>query len=91
MSEFSRDTMILESGSVLNDRRIDTPETAPIYLTTAFGVEDLDEVEALYAACPGACYEDQETHQPHYRHTCRRAGLGYGSKSTSVRIPAWVQ
>jgi cystathionine beta-lyase/cystathionine gamma-synthase len=46
--EFSRETEILHQGAYLQGRR-DTPETAPIYLTTAFNVDDLDDLEATYA------------------------------------------
>ncbi len=34
--------------------------------------------------------QNSQAHQPHHRHTRRRAGIGYGSESTSVRLPAWV-
>ena len=44
---FSRDTEILHQGAYLKGQR-DLPETAPIHLTTAFNVEDLDALEALY-------------------------------------------
>jgi cystathionine beta-lyase/cystathionine gamma-synthase len=46
--EFSRETEILHQGAYLQGRR-DTPETAPIYLSTAFNVDDLDDLEATYA------------------------------------------
>jgi cystathionine beta-lyase/cystathionine gamma-synthase len=45
---FSRETEILHQGAYLQGRR-DTPENAPIYLTTAFNVDDLDDLEATYA------------------------------------------
>jgi cystathionine beta-lyase/cystathionine gamma-synthase len=45
--KFSRDTEILQRGAYLKGRR-DTPETAPIHLTTAFNVEDLDDLMELY-------------------------------------------
>jgi cystathionine beta-lyase/cystathionine gamma-synthase len=44
---FNRDTEILHQGAYLQGKR-ELPETAPIYLTTAFNVEDLDALEALY-------------------------------------------
>ena len=44
---FNRDTEILHQGAYLQGKR-EQPETAPIYLTTAFNVEDLDALEALY-------------------------------------------
>jgi cystathionine beta-lyase/cystathionine gamma-synthase len=44
---FHRDTEILRKGAYLKGRR-DKPETAPIYLTTAFNVDDLDDLMALY-------------------------------------------
>jgi cystathionine beta-lyase/cystathionine gamma-synthase len=46
---FSRGTEILHQAAYLQGKR-DLPETAPIFLTTAFNAADLDEVEALYAA-----------------------------------------
>ncbi len=46
--EYSRETEILHQGAYLKGRR-DVPETAPIYLTTAFNVEDLDDLESVYA------------------------------------------
>jgi cystathionine beta-lyase/cystathionine gamma-synthase len=45
---FNRETEILHQGARLKGRR-DLPETAPVYLTTAFNVEDLDDLEALQA------------------------------------------
>jgi cystathionine beta-lyase/cystathionine gamma-synthase len=42
-----RDTEILLKGAYLKGRR-DKPETAPIYLSTAFNVDDLDDLMALY-------------------------------------------
>ncbi|MDR3669333.1 MAG: aminotransferase class I/II-fold pyridoxal phosphate-dependent enzyme [Holophaga sp.] len=47
--KFSRATEILHQGAYLHGNR-DMPETAPIYLSTAFNVEDLDALEALYQA-----------------------------------------
>jgi cystathionine beta-lyase/cystathionine gamma-synthase len=44
---FNRETEILRQGAYLQGKR-DLPETAPLYLTTAFNVEDLDALEALY-------------------------------------------
>jgi len=46
--EYSRETEILHQGAYLKGKR-DFPETAPIYLTTAFNVDDLDDLEATYA------------------------------------------
>jgi cystathionine beta-lyase/cystathionine gamma-synthase len=46
---FRRDTEILLKGAHLKGRR-DKPEAAPLYLTTAFSVEDLDDLLALYEA-----------------------------------------
>ncbi len=46
--EFNRETEILHQGARIKGRR-DTPETAPLYLSTAFNVEDLDDLEATYA------------------------------------------
>ena len=46
-NEYSRETEILHQGAYLKGKR-DVPETAPLYLTTAFNVEDLDALEALY-------------------------------------------
>ncbi|WP_319405732.1 aminotransferase class I/II-fold pyridoxal phosphate-dependent enzyme [uncultured Desulfosarcina sp.] len=47
-NNLSRETQILQYGARIHGRRIDIPETVPIYLTTAFTVPDLDEVAALY-------------------------------------------
>jgi cystathionine beta-lyase/cystathionine gamma-synthase len=57
---YSRETGILHQGAYLQGRR-DTPETAPIYLTTAFNVEDLDDLEATYAV---KGYTYQRTRNP---------------------------
>ncbi len=46
--EFSRETEILYKGAKIKGKLV-TPEVPPIYLTTAFSPEDLDEVESLYA------------------------------------------
>ncbi|HWQ09711.1 MAG TPA: aminotransferase class I/II-fold pyridoxal phosphate-dependent enzyme [Holophaga sp.] len=46
--EFGRETEILHQGAYIKGRG-DKPETAPIYLTTAFNVEDLDDLESVYA------------------------------------------
>lgn len=48
MRNFSRETEILNQGAYLKGRA-ETPETAPIYLTTAFNVKDLDDLEDTYA------------------------------------------
>jgi cystathionine beta-lyase/cystathionine gamma-synthase len=45
--EFSRQTEILYKGAYIKGRR-DKPETPPIYLTTAFNVEDLDDLQSVY-------------------------------------------
>lgn len=45
--KLSRDTEILYRGAKIKGRA-DNPETQPIYLTTAFNVEDLDDLYALY-------------------------------------------
>jgi len=62
MSEpkYTRETGILHQGAYLQGRR-DTPETAPIYLTTAFNVDDLDDLEATYAV---KGYTYQRTRNP---------------------------
>ncbi len=45
-----RDTLILGEGAVLCDRRVDTPINPPIYLSTAFCVDTLDELKELHKA-----------------------------------------
>lgn len=45
--KLSRDTEILYRGAKIKGRA-DNPETQPVYLTTAFNVEDLDDLYALY-------------------------------------------
>jgi cystathionine beta-lyase/cystathionine gamma-synthase len=45
--KLSRETEILYRGAKIKGRT-DNPETQPIYLTTAFNVEDLDDLTALY-------------------------------------------
>ncbi|WP_445487715.1 trans-sulfuration enzyme family protein [Niallia sp. 03133] len=45
---FSRETEILNKGAYLKGRA-DSPEAAPLYLTTAFNVEDLDDLEDMYS------------------------------------------
>jgi cystathionine beta-lyase/cystathionine gamma-synthase len=45
---FGRETEILHQGAYIKGRG-DKPETAPIYLTTAFNVEDLDDLESVYS------------------------------------------
>lgn len=52
--EFSFETELLEKGAYIN-RLASNPETAPIYLTTAFNVEDLDDLQARYDV-KGFCY-----------------------------------
>ncbi|WP_141430804.1 PLP-dependent aspartate aminotransferase family protein [Bacillus sp. 03113] len=47
-TNFSRETEILNQGAYLKGRA-DSPETAPLYLTTAFNVEDLDDLEDMYS------------------------------------------
>jgi cystathionine beta-lyase/cystathionine gamma-synthase len=46
--KLSRETEILYQGAKIKGRA-DNPETQPIHLTTAFNVEDLDDLYALYA------------------------------------------
>ena len=48
-------------------------------------------LEALHAPRPGPCHQDSQAYQPRYRYTRRRAGIGYGSESSSVWLPAGVQ
>lgn len=45
--KFSRETEILYQGAQIH-RRAESPETVPIYLSTAFNVEDLDDLEEIY-------------------------------------------
>lgn len=45
--EFSRETEILHKGAYIKGRA-DKPETTPIYLTTAFNVDDLDDLQSVY-------------------------------------------
>ncbi|PJI09556.1 MULTISPECIES: trans-sulfuration enzyme family protein [Clostridium] len=52
--EFSFETELLEKGAYINSLA-SNPETAPIYLTTAFNVEDLDDLQARYDV-KGFCY-----------------------------------
>ncbi len=47
-TKFSRATEILYQGAYVKGRA-ERPETPPIYLTTAFNVEDLDDLQAVYA------------------------------------------
>lgn len=47
-SGLDRRTRILEEGDIVNDRRVDTPINPPIYLSTAFCVDTLDELRDLY-------------------------------------------
>jgi cystathionine beta-lyase/cystathionine gamma-synthase len=51
---FAFETEILNKGAYI-DLLASNPETAPIYLTTAFNVEDLDDLQARYAV-KGFCY-----------------------------------
>jgi len=46
--EFSRETEILYQGAHIKGKLV-TPEVPPIYLTTAFNAEDLDDVSDMYA------------------------------------------
>lgn len=43
-----RETLILGEGGTVNDRRMDTPINPPIYLSTAFCVDTLDELTQLH-------------------------------------------
>jgi cystathionine beta-lyase/cystathionine gamma-synthase len=52
--EYSYETELLERGAYI-DKLATNPETAPIYLTTAFNVENLEELEERYAV-KGFCY-----------------------------------
>ncbi|SFR65511.1 trans-sulfuration enzyme family protein [Anaeromicropila populeti] len=52
--EFSFETEILKQGAYIN-ALASNPETAPIYLTTAFNVEDLDDLYDRYEK-KGFCY-----------------------------------
>ncbi|MEL7622602.1 MAG: aminotransferase class I/II-fold pyridoxal phosphate-dependent enzyme [Clostridiales bacterium] len=45
-----RETLILGEGAVLCDRRLDTPINPPVYLSTAFCVDTLDELQELHKA-----------------------------------------
>lgn len=53
-NEFSFETEILEKGAYINNPAND-PETAPIYLTTAFNVENLEKLQERYDN-KGFCY-----------------------------------
>jgi cystathionine beta-lyase/cystathionine gamma-synthase len=46
--KLSRDTEILHQGAYLKGKR-DMPETPPIYLTTAYNPDDLEDLKTLYA------------------------------------------
>ena len=46
-TKFSRETEILYQGAYVKGRA-ERPETPPIYLTTAFNVEDLDDLQSVY-------------------------------------------
>ncbi|AJA47289.1 cystathionine beta-lyase MetC [Clostridium pasteurianum DSM 525 = ATCC 6013] len=52
--EFSFETELLKQGAYIRELAAN-PETAPIYLTTAFNVEDLDDLQARYDV-KGFCY-----------------------------------
>jgi cystathionine beta-lyase/cystathionine gamma-synthase len=52
--EFSFETELLERGAYIRELA-SNPETAPIYLTTAFNVEDLAELQSRYDE-KGFCY-----------------------------------
>ena len=52
--EFSFETEILHKGAYI-DLLASNPETAPIYLTTAFNVEDLDDLQER-CSVKGFCY-----------------------------------
>ena len=43
-----RETLILERGGVVDDCPLATPINPPIYMSTAFCVDDLDELKKLY-------------------------------------------
>lgn len=52
--EYSYETELLNQGAYIN-QLASNPETAPIYLTTAFNVEDLDDLQDRYDK-KGFCY-----------------------------------
>ena len=52
--KFSFETEILRTGAYTHDP-VTNPEAMPIYMTTAFNVEDLDDLEQRYAE-HGFCY-----------------------------------
>jgi len=52
--EFSYETSLLREGAYIS-ALASNPESAPIYMTTAFNVEDLDELYARYEV-KGFCY-----------------------------------
>lgn len=52
--EFSFETELVKQGAYIN-KLASNPETAPIYLTTAFNVDDLDDLQARYEV-GGFCY-----------------------------------
>lgn len=52
--EFSYETELINQGAYIN-QLASNPETAPIYLTTAFNVEDLDDLQDRYDQ-KGFCY-----------------------------------
>jgi len=52
--EFSYETELLNQGAYIN-QLASNPETAPIYMTTAFNVEDLDDLQERYDQ-QGFCY-----------------------------------
>lgn len=52
--EFKFETELVKQGAYIN-KLASNPETAPIYLTTAFNVDDLDDLQARYDV-GGFCY-----------------------------------
>jgi cystathionine beta-lyase/cystathionine gamma-synthase len=52
--KFAYETELLRQGAYIREKATN-PETAPIYLTTAFNVEDLDDLQARYDD-RGFCY-----------------------------------
>jgi len=48
MTNFKRETGILHQAAYLKGKR-DRPEALPVFMTTAFNVDDLDDLEATYA------------------------------------------
>ena len=54
MAEYGFETKLLHEGTRV-ERLATDPETVPVYMTTAFHVDDLDALEARYAV-KGFCY-----------------------------------